>query len=136
RVVKRFLAKDVLACLRGLHDQVGVRVRRGADEDGVDLRIGEDLRGAGCNFGDAQSRCDFLRCGCIDVRDGDRLCLRQSISESFRVDAADTARADDSYVDSFHALKLDSMDFRYSRLRRALSFGEPMPGSTSCSTSV
>ena len=69
--------------------------------------------------------------------------LGQAEGDGLGVHLADASGADDSdiqFVDA-HELLLDSavvlsIERRYSRLRRALSFGAPMPGSTSCSTSA
>jgi len=44
-------------------------------------------------------------------------------------------RRDGSSVTGYSP-KLLSIDRKYSRFRRALSLGEPIPGSTSCSTST
>ena len=137
RVIDRFFAEDVLAGLRGFHNEFGMGVGGGADQHRVDRRIGEDLGGGGGDPWNAEARRGVTRRLRIDVCDDGGIGLRQTVGQGLRVHLADAAGADDSYIDGFHCcVKLCSMLRRYSRLRRALSFGEPMPGRTSCSTRV
>ena len=129
-------------------DQVGVRVGRGADQHRLDRGVGQDLLDGAGDSGDAAA--GGHRCGGLAVQIGDRhgIGLRDTEGQGLGVHLADASRADDSDIQSLssdQSIEARSPRFgkdnarwkrRYSRLRRALSFGEPMPGRTSCSTSM
>src|ERR1019366_3149226 len=140
----RLLAEDMLACLRRLYDEVGVGVGGGADQDRFDLGIGENRRARFGNRGDSAACRQRWRSLAVDVRDSQCPDFRQTERQRFGMHFTDPPGADDSDVQLFCAQgvlfletiqsKLASMERRYWRLRRAPSFGLPLPGRMSCST--
>ncbi len=65
------LAEDVLAGFGGLHDEVGVGVGGGANQHGIDLRVGDDLVGSSGHLGNVAARRQRLRGLAVHVGDGD-----------------------------------------------------------------
>ena len=144
-VIDGLLAENMFSGLRRANDQIGMRIRRGADQHRVDFIVRENgVRGCQ-HFADSISLGDILRRRKIDIRDSYRdrpgCAKRQCLGVYF----ADASCANDADLQCFLRQarlllstqpKQCSMDLRYSRFRRALSFGKPIPGKISCSTSM
>ena len=89
------LAQDVLAGLDGLDDVGGVDLAEGGDEDGVDVRVVDELIGAVVGLGAVGLR-GRDRGLVVDVGHGDDFAARQVIGNAGQVRAAHAAGADES----------------------------------------
>src|ERR1035438_5329519 len=99
----RFFKEDVLARLRRLHDEVRVGIGGGADQDGLDFRIREDLRAGFGNRGNSAACRHRLRSLAVDVRDGQYPGFRDSERRRFGMYYADSPGAEDSDIQLFYA---------------------------------
>jgi len=83
----------VLAGLRRLRNQIGVRVGRRAQNDCIDGRIVNDCIGRIYDLGDVVSCGQALGRGDIYVGDNDCLGLRRTEGQCFSMNGADAAGA-------------------------------------------
>src|SRR5215467_10162803 len=98
----------------------------------------------GSGFRNMELRGHFFGGATDDIRHTGQSRTRDARGQIFGMDTADAAAADDSNIQTAtHRILFDRAAVlhspslrRYSRFRRAYSFGAPMPGSTSCSTTI
>ena len=122
------LAEDVLPSPRRSDHLVRVRVGARADQHRIHVGIPDDRLRVRARIRDAQLPRQGLRGVQLRIRDAQDLRAGDAGRDGPSVHAADPARADES--------KSHISLLRYSRFRRALSKGVPMPGRTSCSTTA
>ena len=95
-VVDRLFAEDVLAGARRLDGDRRVRIRRRADEHGLDVRVFEDLVVVVVPVGHVELLRQLLGRRGVDVGNGDQLRVRHAVDEVVGVQLADAAGADDA----------------------------------------
>ena len=90
----RLFAKDVLAGGCGLADQGGVETRGARDDDGVDLRVGQDVGGVGGHLRRAQGAGQRLGGFQVGIRDGGEDGTGDPAGDALGVEGAHPAGAD------------------------------------------